>query len=71
MLYLLIRELTAEGSARQILNLGRREAVAQEVVDEEVVQGVWSNQIFGLLCDISLAVGRQKLRAYRRIDDVA
>ena len=46
------------------------ETVAQEVVDEEVVQFVWANQIFGFLLDIACFVGRNEFWRYGRVDDI-
>ena len=44
--------------------------MTQEVVEEEVVQLVWSHEVLGLLLYVSILVCRQQLRAYRSIDDV-
>ncbi len=49
----------------------RTETETQEVVEEEIVQLVWSYQVFRLLLDIAVFIGRNQLRTDRCVDDVA
>ena len=51
---LLGRIATLESTLGEGYNLARSEAVADEVVDVEVVQLVRANNILGLLCDFTL-----------------
>ena len=53
---------TGESFGGHAENLGRTEAKAQEIIQEEVVQLVRSHQVFGLLTDIALLVGGYQLR---------
>ena len=50
--------------------LGRTEAEAQHVVEEEVVQLVRSYEVFRLLGNVAFLVGRRQLRRYGRLDNV-
>ena len=65
-----IVELAAEGVTRQQVDLGGPEAVAQEMVEEEVVQVVGAYEVFSLLADVPLLVGGYELGADRCVDDV-
>ena len=56
---LLIHTLKCDASHKSNLLAG--ETVAQEIVEEEIVQLVWSYFVFGDLCDISFFIGRQQL----------
>ena len=51
-------EAVFEGLLCHEANLVAGKAVAQEIVDEEVVQFVWSDLVFGLLCNLAVVVGR-------------
>lgn len=51
-------------------NLGRMEAEAQEVVEEEVVELVGSYKVLGLLSYLSVVVGRCELRRDWCVDNV-
>ena len=55
----------------QHVNLDWTETEAQEVIEEEIVQLVWSHQVFRLLLDVSVLIGRNQFRTDRRINDVA
>ena len=54
----------------QIENLGRTEAEAQEVIEKEVVEFVGTYEVFGLLCDVAVFIGRDELGRNRGFDDV-
>ena len=54
---LLVHALKGDTSHKSYLLAG--ETVAQEIVEEEVVQLVWSYFVLGDLCDIALLIGRQ------------
>ena len=47
-----------------------RESEAEIVVEEEVVEHIRTYEIFGLLLDISVFVGRNQFGTYRCVDDV-
>ena len=51
-------------------NLRRLESVSQEVVEEEVVEFVGADKVFGLLLDIPFGVGGGEFWADGRVDDV-
>ena len=55
----LVVVLAIKGMFGKIENLLRRETVADEVVDEEVVKLVRAYEVFGLLLDVALFVGRR------------
>ena len=52
------------------VDLARLKAKTQQVVEEVVVQLVRAHQILGLLRNLAVARGRQKLGGHRRIEDV-
>ena len=55
---------------RQPQDLFRRAPEAQQVVEEEVVQGVGAHQILGALGDFAVGGGRQQLRGDGGVQDV-
>ena len=55
---------------RERVDLPRAEAVAQDLVQEEVVKLIRADEVLGLLADLAVAGRRQQLRAHRRIEDV-
>ena len=59
-----------ESRLGQEVDLGRACPETQEVVKEEVVQLVGSNQVFGLLLDVAHLVSRYQLWADRCVDNV-
>ena len=46
------------------------ETAAQDVVEEEVVQFVWSYEVFGLLCNVAVCICRNEFGRDWCIDDV-
>ena len=61
---------SAESMTGQEENLRRLESVAQEVVEEEVVEFVGADKVFGLLLDIPFGVGGGEFWTDGRVDDV-
>ena len=61
---------TVEDMAGQHEDLAGTEAATQEIVEEEVVELVGSHEVFGLLLDVAILVGRDQLWRDRRGDDV-
>ena len=59
-----------EALERHAVDLARLKAKTQQVIEEVVVQLVRAHQILGLLRNLAVARGRQKLGRYRRIEDV-
>ena len=57
---LLVHALKCDTSHKSYLLAG--ETVAQEIVEEEVVQFIWPYFVLGDLCDIALLIGRQQFR---------
>ena len=60
-LYFLACVLAFERLSCKVINLRWVETVAQEVVEEEVVQLVWADDVFRLLLYLALFVGGSKL----------
>ena len=60
----------AEGLLCEQEDLGRTEAEAHEIVEEEIVKLVGSDEVFGLLLDIAIGVGRGQLGRDGCVDDV-
>ena len=56
--------------AGEEVDLGRGVTVEHDVVDEEVMQLVRTDQILGLLLDLSLGIRRHKFRTDRRFHNV-
>ena len=68
--YIIIVSLYTEGMTSKHEELGRTESETQEMIEEEVVQLIRTNQIFRLLLDIALLVGRNQFRTNRCIYNV-
>ena len=56
------RQLAGKGKTSIVVQLARWEAVAQQIVQEKVVQRIVSQNVLGLLLNLSALVGRQQLR---------
>lgn len=56
-----------EGEEEELLG---RETEAQEMIEEEIVQFVRSDEVFCLLLDVAVLVGRDELWGYRSVDDI-
>ena len=65
-----IVKFSVKGDLRERKNLLRRESVTEQIVKEEVVQFVWTDDVFGLLLYIAIFVGWNQFRADRGVDDV-
>ena len=60
-----------ERGLRQHEYLARREAEAQEVVEEEVVQLVWAYEVFGLLLYVAIiGVSRMSMSVARDLSSM-
>ena len=55
---------------RQHIYLLRSEAIAQEVVEEEIVQQIRANEVFCLLSYIAVLICRRQLRRDRGIGNI-
>ena len=59
-----------EGMLGKFHDLGRTETETEEIIEEEIVQLVWSHEVFGLLADIALFVGWNQFRTDGGFDDI-
>ena len=50
--------------AGQPINLARGKTVAQHIIEEEIMQLVWTHKVFGLLLYLPVGSGRYQLGAY-------
>ena len=57
------RQLAGKGKTSIVVQLARWEVVAQQIVQEKVVQRIVAQDVLGLLLNLSALVGRQQLRA--------
>ena len=62
--------LALEGVHGQHEDLLGAEAEAEEIVEEEVVELIGTHQVFRLLCDVALVVGRRQFGRDRCVDDI-
>ena len=64
------RVVAVESHSGHKKEFGRTIAEAKVVVEEEVVEFVWTNEVFGLLAYIAVFVGRNQFWANRSVDNV-
>ena len=62
-------KLAAESGAGEAINLFGRKAVTHQVVQEEIVEGIGTDQIFGLLVD-AVGLDRKQLGGDGGVQDV-
>ena len=59
-----------EALERHAVDLARLKAKTQQVIEEVIVQLVRAHQVLGLLRNLAVARGRQKLGRHRRIENI-
>ena len=64
------RVVTIEGSLCHDEEFLRTIAEAQIMIEKEIVELVWPYEVFCLLTDVAVGIGRYKLWAYWGVDDV-